>query len=100
MTDDGRTHPDQRWNPGARYRGPMPARQKATATATVPPVSGRLRRGPARRTAVFDRDVWRPELAGVRPQVAEALAAAADRYRRGAVSTTGLVRAVGHALAS
>ncbi|WP_407317840.1 hypothetical protein UQW22_14715 [Isoptericola halotolerans] len=98
MTDDGPTRPDQRWNPGARYRAAMPARRQATAT--TPPLAGRLRRGPARRTAVFDRDVWRPETAGVRPQVAEALSAAADRYRRGAVSTSGLVRAVGHALAS
>lgn len=45
MTDDGRTRPDQRWDPGA-------------------------------------------------------LSLAADRYRRGGVSTSGLVRAVGHALAS
>jgi hypothetical protein len=100
MTDDGRTRPDQRWDPGARYRAPMSARPRATATATVQPLAGRLRRGPARRTAVFDRDVWRPATAGVRPQVAEALSLAADRYRRGAVSTSGLVRAVGHALAS
>ncbi|PRZ04488.1 hypothetical protein BCE75_11031 [Isoptericola sp. CG 20/1183] len=100
MTDDGRTRPDQRWNPGARYRGPMPARRPTSAAADVQPLVGRLRRGPARRTAVFDRDVWRPATAGVRPQVAEALSAAAERYRRGAVSTSGLVRAVGHALAS
>lgn len=76
----------------------MVARRQVAAA--VEPLAGRLRRGPARRTAVFDRDVWRPETAGVRPHVAEALTVAAERYRRGAVSTSGLVRAVGHALAS
>jgi hypothetical protein len=66
--------------------------------AVVPPrphLPGRLFRGPARRTAVFDRQVWSPGPAR-RAQLADAV----ERYRQGAIDTAGLVRAVGHALAA
>ena len=79
--DDATRCPDQRWDPGARYRpsvlAGLPSLKPAPA-APAPPyrLAGRLRRGPVTRTAVFDRDLWRP--------VQHA--------------TTGLVRVVGRAL--
>lgn len=126
MSDDG-THaprrapsgvqgpPPPRWDPGARYRpsalagrrddaaphgaAGRPAVPAVVRPAAHAPLPGRLYRGPARRTAVFDRDVWRALPDPPRP-VAEALARAVERYRAGAIDTTGLVRAVGHALAA
>jgi hypothetical protein len=70
-----------RWDPGARYRAPM------LRPTEVEHLAGRLVRGPAVRTAVFDRPVWRADLGhgGV-------------AYRRGVVDTSGLVRAVGRVL--
>ncbi len=62
---------------------------------------GRLVRGPARRTAVFDRSVWQnPGGQPHRRRAGEALASALECYRTGALDTSGLVRAVGRALAS
>jgi hypothetical protein len=83
-------HPAPRWDPGARYR------TSTLRTADAPRLAGRLVRGPAVRTAVFDRPVWRADLGhgGVATAVGSIVAA----YRRGAVDTSGLVRAVGRAL--
>ncbi|MEL7974996.1 hypothetical protein AAG589_03970 [Isoptericola sp. F-RaC21] len=88
-SDDATQRPHLRWDPGARYRPsvlaglpslrPAPASPPTPSTlSTAAPrrLAGRLRRGPATRTAVFDRDLWRP--------VQHA--------------TTGLVRVVGRAL--
>ncbi|GAA1735937.1 hypothetical protein GCM10009809_33900 [Isoptericola hypogeus] len=106
MSDDGDARPDLRWDPGARYRPSVlaarrPAPVSSGASLPTPPrLAGRLRRGPVRRTAVFDREVWRVDVRGARPGLADALAASAARYRRGALDTTGLVRAVGRALTS
>jgi hypothetical protein len=78
MSDDAHLRPDQRWDPGARYRPSALVAQHRPGYAVVAPrLDGRLRRGPARRVAVFDRDLWRPVQH----------------------VTTGLVRAVGRALA-
>ncbi len=105
MHDDDR--PQQRWNPGARYRPSVLAgltKPDATAAATAPPpdhLPGRLFRGPAQRTAVFDRSVWRPPVASsARRGAGDTLVCALEGYRAGALSTSGLVRAVGRALAS
>ncbi|QAY71031.1 hypothetical protein [Xylanimonas protaetiae] len=102
--------PAGRWDPGARYRPSLLARipgapphgdplEAGPQRASLP---GRLFRGPAVREAVFDRPVWtghgRP--ASLRARNAAELSDAVERYRRGALSTTGLVRAVGHALAA
>ena len=106
MSHDGRAHPTQRgdlrWDPGARYRPSVLAGRVTSSQAPAPTarLTGRLRRGPVRRTAVFDRALWSRGRGGVRPGVAEAVAVAAARYRHGALDTTGLVRAVGRALAS
>lgn len=61
-----------------------------------PPLAGRLFRGPARRTAVFDREIWRPEPRSSRVprDVGDALLRAVERYRTGSISTSGLVRAI------
>ncbi|MFI2102390.1 hypothetical protein ACH436_03805 [Isoptericola sp. NPDC019693] len=95
-SDDATRRPHPRWDPGARYRpsalaglpSPRPAalvpgtaqattpRGASSADASAPRLTGRLRRGPAARTAVFDRDLWRPVQH----------------------VTTGLVRVVGRAL--
>lgn len=76
MSDDVRERPDQRWDPGARYRPSVLAGGlRAGARPVVPRLDGRLRRGPARRVAVFDRALWSPVQH----------------------VTTGLVRAVGRA---
>jgi hypothetical protein len=102
VLDDDR--PQRRWDPGARYRPSVLAgvRQDAPAAATAAPdrPRGRLVRGPARRTAVFDRSVWqvRGGPAG-RGRAGEALASALECYRCGVLDTSGLVRAVGRALA-
>jgi hypothetical protein len=79
-----------RWDPGARYRAPM------LRPTEVEHLAGRLVRGPAVRTAVFDRPVWRADLGhgGVATAVGTVVAA----YRRGVVDTSGLVRAVGRVL--
>ncbi|SKC71149.1 hypothetical protein [Krasilnikoviella flava] len=87
VRDDARERPDLRWDPGARYRpsvlAGLPSLKPALKPAPAAPVpqahrlAGRLRRGPAARTAVFDRDLWRPVQH----------------------VTTGLVRVVGRALA-
>ncbi len=118
--------PTLRWNPGARYRASQLASQAAAArpepNAAVPPVpsppvppppaplppvpappadappalAGRLFRGPARRTSVFEREIWHPAAPSSRvpSDVGEALAAAVERYRKGSISTSGLVRAI------
>ena len=106
MSDAGRpAEPGPRWNPGARYRPSVLVAEPRAAGAAPGDgpagdhLPGRLFRGPARRTAVFDRDLWQHRRAP-HPQVADALAAAAERYRSGGLDTSGLVRAVGHALAS
>jgi hypothetical protein len=83
-------HPAPRWDPGARYRS------STLRPAEVEHLAGRLVRGPATRTAVFDRPVWRADLGhgGVATAVGTVVAA----YRRGVVDTSGLIRAVGRAL--
>ncbi|PUB26190.1 hypothetical protein C8K30_106279 [Promicromonospora sp. AC04] len=67
-----------------------------------PALAGRLFRGPARRTAVFEREIWHPVARSSRPSrdVSEALVAAVERYRQGSISTSGLVRAIGRAHAA
>lgn len=116
--------PTLRWNPGARYRAsqlanqavrpepnvalpPVPPPPVPPPPAPLPPVpappagappalAGRLFRGPARRTAVFEREIWYPTAPSSRipSDVGEALAAAVERYRKGSISTSGLVRAI------
>jgi len=82
MPDDATQRPHQRWDPGARYRpsalAGLPSLEPAPVAPTVATtcLAGRLRRGPVTRTAVFDRDLWRPVQH----------------------VTTGLVRVVGRAL--
>jgi hypothetical protein len=83
-------HPAPRWDPGARYRS------SALRPVEVPHLAGRLVRGPAERTAVFDRPVWRADVC--RGGVATAVGSVIAAYRRGVVDTSGLVRAVGRAL--
>lgn len=122
--------PTLRWNPGARYRAsrladhPMadvpqaapvpappapvpappapPALPAAGPVPAPPPLAGRLFRGPARRTAVFERAIWYPATRSshVPRDVSEALVAAVERYRKGSISTSGLVRAIGRAHAA
>lgn len=115
--------PTLRWNPGARYRAsrladhpvatapqhppvpPPPAPPALSAAGPVPappPLAGRLFRGPARRTAVFEREIWHPVTRSsyVPRDVSEALVAAVERYRKGSISTSGLVRAIGRAHAA
>lgn len=81
-SDDATQRPHQRWDPGARYRPSVLAGLPSLRPAPAAParatslLAGRLRRGPATRTAVFDRDLWRPVQH----------------------VTTGLVRVVGRAL--
>ncbi|HWV79730.1 MAG TPA: hypothetical protein VN027_20650 [Isoptericola sp.] len=80
-SDDATQRPHQRWDPGARYRPSVLAGMpslKPAPSAPAPPhrLAGRLHRGPVTRTAVFDRDLWRPVQH----------------------VTTGLVRVVGRAL--
>ncbi|GAA2232154.1 hypothetical protein GCM10010413_33170 [Promicromonospora sukumoe] len=123
------TTPTLRWNPGVRYRASQLANQQAAASAAVPgpvplppvplppvplppvpappagapqPLAGRLFRGPARRTAVFEREIWYPATRSSRvpSDVGEALVAAVERYRKGSISTSGLVRAIGSAHAA
>lgn len=103
-----------RWDPGARYRAsqlagrPMPPvpPPPAPMSLTDDPqatLSGRLFRGPARRTAVFEREIWHPVPARsprTSHDIGEALLVAVERYRRGSISTTGLVRAIGRAHAA
>ncbi|MCP2265359.1 hypothetical protein ACFQHV_02070 [Promicromonospora thailandica] len=61
-----------------------------------PPLAGRLFRGPARRTAVFEREIWYPATRSSRVprDVSDALVRAVERYRSGSISTSGLVRAI------
>jgi hypothetical protein len=121
--------PTLRWNPGARYRAsrladhpvadapqgapvpappaPVPAPPGPPALPAAGPVpappalAGRLFRGPARRTAVFEREIWYPvNRSHVPRDVSEALVAAVERYRKGSISTSGLVRAIGRAHAA
>jgi hypothetical protein len=115
--------PTLRWNPGARYRAsrladhpvatapqhppvpPPPAPPALSAAGPVPappPLAGRLFRGPARRTGVFEREIWHPVTRSsyVPRDVSEALVAAVERYRKGSISTSGLVRAIGRAHAA
>jgi hypothetical protein len=121
--------PTLRWNPGARYRAsrladhpvadapqgapvpappaPVPAPPGPPALPAAGPVpappalAGRLFRGPARRTAVFEREIWYPVSRSHVPRdVSEALVAAVERYRKGSISTSGLVRAIGRAHAA
>lgn len=79
--------------PALPAAGPVPA---------PPALAGRLFRGPARRTAVFEREIWHPvtRSSHVPRDVSEALVAAVERYRRGSISTSGLVRAIGRAHAA
>ncbi|MEU4364870.1 hypothetical protein [Promicromonospora sp. NPDC023987] len=86
-----------------------PAGHGAAAGATVhapvpapPALAGRLYRGPARRTGVFEREIWYPvaQSSRVPRDVGEALIAAVERYRKGSISTSGLVRAIGRAHAA
>lgn len=84
---------------------PAAASDVPAAARPVPPppaLAGRLYRGPARRTAVFERDIWYPVARSSRVprDVSEALVAAVERYRRGSISTSGLVRAIGRAHAA
>ncbi|MCK9793595.1 hypothetical protein M1843_07545 [Isoptericola sp. 4D.3] len=68
--DDAHERAEVRWDPGARYRPsvlaglpslkPAPTAPAPTAASTTGRLAGRLRRGPLARTAVFDRDLWRP----------------------------------------
>jgi hypothetical protein len=79
--------------PALPAAGPVPA---------PPALAGRLFRGPARRTAVFEREIWYPgtRTSHVPRDVSEALVAAVERYRKGSISTSGLVRAIGRAHAA
>lgn len=115
--------PTLRWDPGSRYRAsllanvpappppahaPVPAPPDAAPVPPPgpvpgpPPLAGRLFRGPARRTAVFEREIWHPSARSSRVprDVGEALVAAVERYRKGSLSTSGLVRAIGRAHAA
>ncbi|MFC8799322.1 hypothetical protein ACFT2C_16430 [Promicromonospora sp. NPDC057138] len=123
--------PTLRWNPGARYRASrladrpaLPASSAPVPGATAagpaghppvppppvpappvagpPPLAGRLYRGPARRTGVFDREIWYPAARSSRVprDVSDALVRAVERYRMGSISTSGLVRAIGRAHAA
>jgi len=67
-----------------------------------PPLAGRLYRGPARRTAVFEREIWHPTTRSSRVprDVGDALIRAVERYRTGSLSTTGLVHAIARAHAA
>jgi len=118
------TTPTLRWNPGVRYRASQLANQQAAVPPVPPPpvpvppvplppvpappagatqpLAGRLFRGPARRTAVFEREIWYPATRSSRvpSDVGEALVAAVERYRKGSISTSGLVRAIGSAHAA
>lgn len=100
--------PSARWDPGARYRPSLLSETPVDDDVAAPAayeswaLPGRLFRGPAQRKAVFDRPVWSPRpgrARGPRERSAAELADAVERYRRGGLSTTGLVRAVGRALA-
>ncbi|MEU4388769.1 hypothetical protein [Promicromonospora sp. NPDC023805] len=79
--------------PALPAAGPVPA---------PPALAGRLFRGPARRTAVFEREIWHPVSRSyhVPRDVSEALVTAVERYRKGSISTSGLVRAIGRAHAA
>ncbi|MFD6141506.1 hypothetical protein [Promicromonospora sp. NPDC060271] len=82
---------------------PAPPALPAAGPVPAPPaLAGRLFRGPARRTAVFEREIWYPvnRSAHVPRDVSEALVAAVERYRKGSISTSGLVRAIGRAHAA
>ncbi|MFD2024784.1 hypothetical protein [Promicromonospora aerolata] len=93
--------------------GPLPAAPSSAAAPVPPPptpppppappaLAGRLFRGPARRTGVFEREIWYPVTPSSRVprDVSEALVAAVERYRKGSISTSGLVRAIGRAHAA
>lgn len=98
--------------PSAPPAGPVPAAPAPAAGPSVhgpvppppppPPLAGRLYRGPAKRTAVFEREIWHPVARSPRGsrEVSEALIAAVERYRKGSISTSGLVRAIGSAHAA
>jgi hypothetical protein len=82
---------------------PAPPALPAAGPVPAPPaLAGRLFRGPARRTAVFEREIWYPATRSshVPRDVSEALVAAVERYRKGSISTSGLVRAIGRAHAA
>ncbi|MEV0891132.1 hypothetical protein [Promicromonospora sp. NPDC050262] len=81
--------------PGSAAPGSAP-HVPAPPVAGPPALAGRLFRGPARRTAVFEREIWHPSARSSRvpSDVGEALVAAVERYRKGSISTSGLVRAI------
>lgn len=82
---------------------PAPPVLPAAGPVPAPPaLAGRLFRGPARRTAVFEREIWHPvtRSSHMPRDVSEALVAAVERYRKGSISTSGLVRAIGRAHAA
>jgi len=81
---------------------PVPAPPVPAPPVQPPALAGRLFRGPARRTAVFEREIWYPVARSSRAprDVSEALVAAVERYRKGSISTSGLVRAIGRAHAA
>ncbi|WP_129788837.1 hypothetical protein [Promicromonospora panici] len=85
--------------PGPPVQGPpVPAHP----VGGPPPLAGRLYRGPARRTGVFEREIWYPAARSSRVprDVSDALVRAVERYRMGSISTSGLVRAIGRAHAA
>ncbi|WP_275003581.1 hypothetical protein [Promicromonospora iranensis] len=89
--------------PPAAAQGAVPPPPPGPGPVPAPPgLAGRLYRGPAKRTAVFEREIWHPvaRSARVPRDVSEALVAAVERYRKGSISTSGLVRAIGSAHAA
>lgn len=89
--------------PRTAAHNPVPAPPVPTPPVPAPPrLAGRLYRGPARRTGVFEREIWYPVTRSSRVprDVSEALVAAVERYRKGSISTSGLVRAIGRAHAA
>jgi len=82
---------------------PVPAPPVPAHPVAGPPrLAGRLYRGPARRTGVFEREIWYPAArSSPAPRdVSDALVRAVERYRMGSISTSGLVRAIGRAHAA
>ncbi|WP_419707310.1 hypothetical protein [Promicromonospora sp. NFX87] len=105
VTDAPQAAPVPAAVPGPPAPVPAPPGPPALpAAGPVPPppaLAGRLFRGPARRTAVFEREIWYPVSRSHVPRdVSEALVAAVERYRKGSISTSGLVRAIGRAHAA
>jgi hypothetical protein len=90
--------------PGPPVPAPPASAHPLPAHPAGPPrLAGRLYRGPARRTGVFEREIWYPQAARssrVPRDVSDALVRAVERYRMGSISTSGLVRAIGKAHAA